>query len=107
MATITIPPPEDNLGSNPQFPERYVYLMTYLLMCCGLRVGEILDLNSQSIDLEKRVLTIRSRKSQTTRHVPFSPELHEILSAYVRAQAHARLEAMKRLARLRRFRHKR
>jgi len=97
MATITGTPPGDNFGSSPQLPERYVL---------GLRRCEVRDLHLWSIDWEKGVLTIPSRKNRTTRQVTISPELHEILSAYVRAQTHARLATMKRLARLRQLRRK-
>lgn len=105
MATITMPPPEDNLGSSPQFPERYVYLMVYRLMCSDLRPSEILDVNSQSIDLEKRIVTITSRKSRRTRKVYIPPRLRQILLAF-REPNHARLAAMKRVARLLRLRRK-
>lgn len=104
MPITTVTPPGDNLEFSPQFPERYLYLMVYLLMCNGLRLREVRDLEPRSIDLQKRLLTITSRKSRMTRQVSIPPELHGILAAYFQEQDRARLAAMKRLDRLRRLR---
>lgn len=100
---ITTTPPLDRTGFSHQFPDRYFYLMVYLLMSIGLRQREVLDLKAESIDLDQRILTVPSRKSRTTRQVSIPPDLHGILAAYVEEHARARQTAMTRLERVRRF----
>ena len=107
MATTTGTPPEGNFGSRQQLRGQYVYLMVYLLTCVGLRPSEILDLNSRSVDLEKQIVTIPSRKNRRTREVNIPSREFEMLLAYLLEPNHARWAAMNRVAgRLRRHRKK-
>lgn len=104
MTKIPITPPEYNFGGySTRFPERYFYLMVYLLMTAGLRRREVLELKPESIDLSRRLMTITSRKSQTTRQITIPPDLHGLLSAYFQEQVRVREAAMTRLERVRRF----
>lgn len=104
MAIGNTTPPGDSPEFGARFPKRDFYLMVYLLMGIGLRRHEILTLKAQSIDLQKRILTVTSRKTMNTRKVPISPVLAGILAAYLQEREPARLAAMKWLDRLRRLR---
>lgn len=106
MTMITTTPPLDRTGFSHQFPERYFYLMVFLLMSTGLRQREVLDLKTESTDLDQRILTVTSRKTRTTQQVSISPDLHGILVTYVKEHTRARQTAMTRLERVRRLRHR-
>lgn len=103
MAIIPTTPPHDCFGFSHQFPERYFYLMVYLLMTHGLRQCELLALTPESLNLARRILTVTSPKSRTTRQVPISPDLYGILAAYFQEQGRARQATMARLKRVRRL----
>lgn len=104
MMKITPTPPEGPSGGfSPRFPERFFYLMVYLLMSIGLRRCEVLELKPESIDLSRRLMTITSRKSQTTRQITIPPDLHGVLSAYFQEQVRVREAAMTRVERVRRL----
>lgn len=107
MMKITPTPPEGPSGGfSPRFPERFFYLMVYLLMTAGLRRHEVVELKPESIDLPRRMVTATSRKSGTTRRVSISPDLHGLLAVYIQEHARAREAAMTRLERVRRLRHR-
>jgi integrase len=63
---------------------RPVYsMLTRLLWCCGLRIGEAVGLRVGDVDLENEVITVRKAKHNRTRLVPMSATL----------AAHARIYA--------------
>ncbi|NOS79297.1 MAG: hypothetical protein HOP35_15270 [Nitrospira sp.] len=90
MTKITTTPSLDRTGFSHQLPERYFYLMVFLLMSTGLRLREVLDLKTESTDLDQRILTVTSRKTRTTRQVSIAPDLHGILATHVQEYTHVR-----------------
>ncbi len=104
MTSDSPTPSGDSSEFSHSFRESQFYLMVSLLLRNGMRLGEVLNLKAEDIDLKQRVLTIASRKTGTTRHIAILPELHGILTSYLKERATARLSAMKRLDRLRRLR---
>ncbi|MEX5283358.1 MAG: hypothetical protein NW700_17525 [Nitrospiraceae bacterium] len=97
--------PKDSPAFSARFPERYVYLMVYLLMCNGLRSHEVQNLKAESMDLQKGILTITSRKTLKTRQIRIPPVVNGMLAVYLKESPRARGAAMTRLAKLRRFFH--
>lgn len=71
--------------------EREFCLMRYLLMGLSLGRQKLLGLRAGSVDTEKRILTVPSRKTLTSRKVPVSPILAEMLAAYLKGQTPGRL----------------
>jgi integrase/recombinase XerD len=57
-----------------------------LLYGTGLRDGEIIRLDRADVDLDNRVLTIRLTKFHKSRLVPFGPQMHKVLTAYVNSR---------------------
>jgi integrase/recombinase XerD len=55
-----------------------------LLAVTGLRVGEVIRLDGEDIDLDEGVLTVRSTKAGKSRHVPLHPTTTAALAAYLR-----------------------
>lgn len=102
--TINVTTPPDNHSEfSPRFPERYYYLMVYMLMTVGLRQAEILALDVASIDWQHRTLQIRSPKTRTTRTVQIPLWLKRVLSVYLKERQSERTAAKKRLLKLRRL----
>jgi len=60
--------------SGPQTQPVYA-MLTRLLWCCGLRIGEALNLKIGDVDLDDAVITIRQAKHNRTRLVPLSNSL--------------------------------
>lgn len=50
-------------------------MLTRLLWCCGLRIGEALSLRVGDVDLTEEVITVRKAKHNRTRLVPMSASL--------------------------------
>jgi integron integrase len=50
---------------------------------CGLRLGELLDLRTQDIDLVRCVLTVRGGKGDKDRQIPLPPSLRRGLEAHL------------------------
>lgn len=62
----------------------------YLLLFCGLRKEELLQLQVRDIDFEKRILTIRAETSKTprTRYLPLHSQLLLHLKDYYKERKH-------------------
>jgi len=59
-------------------------LAILLVYCCGLRLGELLQLRFEDIDSERLVLRINRSKFNKSRLVPLSPSLADLLNRYLR-----------------------
>jgi len=57
-------------------------LLLRLLFCCGMRVGETINIKVGDIDFEKNLFILRVTKKYKQRLVPFGVELSEILYLY-------------------------
>jgi integrase/recombinase XerD len=57
-----------------------------LLYGTGLRNGEIIRLDRVDVDLDNHLLTIRLTKFHKSRLVPFGPQMHRALTAYVNSR---------------------
>lgn len=57
-------------------------MMVSLLLCCGLRKGELISLQVRDIDLQKNIITIRGEtsKSKRTRTLP----IHQTLAMHIK-----------------------
>lgn len=53
-----------------------------MLYCCGLRIGEALQLKSENVDLENGVLRLVETKNNRERFVPMSATLTQIAADY-------------------------
>ena len=60
-------------------------LLLRLLLCCGLRVGETLNIKVGDIDFDRKLFILRVTKKYKQRLVPFDDELSEILFRYCTA----------------------
>jgi integrase/recombinase XerD len=54
-----------------------------LLYGTGMRIGEVLSLSLQDVDLEQRLVTVRDTKFYKTRLVPIGPRLTKALADYL------------------------
>lgn len=54
-------------------------VIIYLLIDCGLRKQELIDLNWEDIDFGNGIIKIRDSKGGRSREVPFGPELGRLL----------------------------
>lgn len=70
----------DNLDSN----NRYIKKMTYgvlILIYTGMRIGELINLKTKDIDLEKHVLYVtKSKTSAGVRKIPISDKILELFN---------------------------
>jgi integrase len=73
---------------SPRAPLRPValYTMIVLAYCAGLRLGEIVRLKVQDIDLETASISVRDTKFFKARMVPVTTTVMTALSAYLRAR---------------------
>ncbi|WP_047788655.1 tyrosine-type recombinase/integrase [Tenacibaculum mesophilum] len=55
-----------------------------LIYSCGLRIGEAINLKTNSIDLNRRLLHIKSGKGKKDRVVPVSPIMIELIRKYIK-----------------------
>lgn len=67
-----------------QSPYRHYQLpvMLRILINCGLRLSELLNLRVCDVDMEERIFTIKGTKFYKNRLVPFSDAVYEALSVY-------------------------
>lgn len=74
----------DNCHYSSRVPNRHLIMpvLFRLLLCCGLRLGEALDLKVKDIDLAKGILTIRNSKNNNDRLVPMSKDMTEACYEY-------------------------
>lgn len=61
------------------------YAICSLLLCCGLRLGEALNLKVGDIDFDRNVLVLRVTKKYKQRLVPFVESLSDIIYRYCAA----------------------
>jgi len=54
-----------------------------MLYYCGLRKGELLNLDWDDIDLQKDILTIRNSKNKSGRIIPIHPEVKGLLDTHL------------------------
>jgi len=75
----------DNLKYEYRSPHyHHVYpFMVRVLYCCGLRLGEVLNLRLEDIDFAERVLRIEQAKYNNSRLVPMSDSLFSALKKYM------------------------
>ena len=60
-------------------------LLLRLLFCCGMRVGEVINIKVGDIDFARNLFTLRVTKKYKQRLVPFGLELSEIIYLYCMA----------------------
>jgi len=60
--------------------------LLYILLCCGIRRGELLGLKSYDIDMDRRVITVRAEtsKSKRDRVLPLNTTTIEVLIEYIK-----------------------
>lgn len=58
-------------------------LAFHLLWNCGMRVGELVNINLEDINMEERFCYIRTEKSKRMRVVSWNEECHELLIKYL------------------------
>jgi len=74
--------------STPLRPVQF-YCLLGLLSVTGLRIAEALHLELRDVDLQQRVLTIRSAKHGRSRLVPIHESTGTVLAAYLRSREEA------------------
>ena len=68
---------------SPHYQHVYPFIIR-LLYCCGLRLGEALNLRIENIDFDERVIRIEQAKFNNSRLVPMSDSLFSALEEYMR-----------------------
>ena len=86
----------EGIVANPRSPLRHLVMpqILQLLYGCGLRVGEVIRLRVDDVDLFSGVLTIRQSKFRKDRLVPIAPSLAQRLRHYADALGHRDPKAM-------------
>ncbi len=79
----------DFCKTDPRF--KYLYPIIFTFLHTGLRLGELVHLEQNDIDLGARVIKIQNKgywhtKSYKPRVIPISDELHQVLSPYISAR---------------------
>lgn len=75
--SLTAPHAVKNIYIENEMP-----LLIRLLFCCGLRVGETINIKVGDIDFEKNLFLLRVTKKYKQRLVPFDEKLAEIIYLY-------------------------
>lgn len=75
--TLTVP-----RASKNKLIEKEMPLILRLLFCCGLRVGETLDIKVGDVDFKRNLIILRVTKKYKQRVVPYGEELSEIIYLY-------------------------
>lgn len=65
-----------------KYAEKEMPLILRLLYCCGLRVGEAVNIKVGDLDFERDLIILRVTKKYKQRLVPFGKDLSEILYRY-------------------------
>lgn len=65
-----------------KFAEKEMPLILRLLYCCGLRVGETVNIKVADLDFDRKLIILRVTKKYKQRLVPFGEDLAEILYRY-------------------------
>lgn len=69
-------------ASKNKYMEKEMPLILRLLFCCGLRVGEALDIKVGDVDFKRNLIILRVTKKYKQRVVPYGKELSEIIYLY-------------------------
>lgn len=80
-----------NLRAKTPYDQRERAVML-LFMCYGLRLGEATGINMDDVDLHRKTITIRQRKSGAPLVLPLLPQVEEALLGY---REHARPKNLK------------
>lgn len=83
--TIADAYPVTNRSGSIPHTHMEVAVLIRLLYCCGLRLGEALDLKTEHLDFENGVLRIVHSKNKKQRFVPMHETLTDMLADYYRA----------------------
>ncbi|MCR1886364.1 tyrosine-type recombinase/integrase [Murimonas intestini] len=75
--SFTAPRAVKNINIENEMP-----LLLRLLFCCGLRVGETINIKVGDIDLKRDLILLRVTKKYKQRLVPFDKKLSEIIYLY-------------------------
>lgn len=75
--SLTVPQASKNI-----FIEKEIPLILRLLFCCGLRVGETLNIKVGDVDFKKNLIILRVTKKYKQRIVPYGEALSEIIYRY-------------------------
>ena len=75
--SLTVPQATENI-----FIEKEMPLILRLLFCCGLRVGETLNIKVGDVDFKSNLIILRVTKKYKQRVVPYGEELSEIIYRY-------------------------
>lgn len=62
--------------------EKEIPLLLRLLFCCGLRVGETINIKVGDVDFDRNLIILRVTKKYKQRIVPFNEKLSEIIYLY-------------------------
>lgn len=86
----------DSIRHNPRSPWRHLIMpeIFRVLYSCGLRVGEVLRLRVDDVNLDSAVLTIRQSKFRKDRLVPFPHSLSLRLQRYANLINHRASDAI-------------
>ena len=73
-------------------PDPRMYALFATGICTGLRIGELLALRWQEVNLAKGLLTVINAKTEagTGREIDISPELQDVLTSYQTTARHAK-----------------
>lgn len=75
--SLTVPQATKNI-----FIEKEMPLILRLLFCCGLRVGETLNIKVGDVDFKRNLIILRVTKKYKQRVDPYGEELSEIIYRY-------------------------
>ena len=67
--------------------EKEMPLLLRLLFCCGLRVGETINIKVGDVDFNRHLIILRVTKKYKQRLVPFNEKLSEIIYLYCAAMS--------------------
>ena len=65
-----------------KYVEKEMPMLLRLLYCCGLRVGEAVNIKVGDLDFDRNLIILKVTKKYKQRLVPFGKELAEILYRY-------------------------
>ena len=65
-----------------KYAEKEIPLILRLLYCCGLRIGETVNIKVGDLDFDRNLIILRVTKKYKQRLVPFGKDLAEILYRY-------------------------
>lgn len=69
-------------GNSYQYNYLIFPALLRVLYCCGLRLGEALNLKMENVDLDNGIIVIHNGKNMVSRIIPISDSLKEYLTIY-------------------------